>query len=135
MTNQTHPPSSQTLEAVLAAFVRALQGSNRSPATVRAYQTDVSQFLTWLHHTNVVARLPTQVERADITDYLGSLAARSVSGGIAGPQARGHPRVLPLPRGDRPDPPLALRRGGHSQEGTARPHLYVDSSESVVQQE
>jgi integrase/recombinase XerC len=80
MTNQTHPPSSQTLEAVLAAFVRALQGSNRSPATVRAYQTDVSQFLTWLHHTNMVAQLPTQVERADLTDYLAALAGRSVSG-------------------------------------------------------
>ena len=35
-----------TLEAALQGFVRALAGKNRSPATIRAYQTDVGQLIT-----------------------------------------------------------------------------------------
>jgi hypothetical protein len=35
-----------TLEKGLATFLNALSGKNRSSATIRAYQTDISQFIS-----------------------------------------------------------------------------------------
>src|SRR5215213_3900342 len=75
MTQQT-----LTLEQAVADFLKSLAGKNRSAATVRAYQTDIYQFITWLHENNMVVLSPTQVERADITDYLAYLAERKLSG-------------------------------------------------------
>ncbi len=74
MTNQL------TLEQALADFLKSLAGKNRSSATVRAYQTDIHQFITWLHENNMVMLSPTQVERADITEYLSFLSERKLSG-------------------------------------------------------
>jgi site-specific recombinase XerD len=37
-----------TLEKGLATFLNALTGKNRSAATIRAYQTDISQFISWV---------------------------------------------------------------------------------------
>src|SRR5215212_5882180 len=75
MTNTT-----LTLEQALADFLQALAGKNRSAATSRAYQTDIHQFITWLHENNIVVLSPTHVERADITEYLAFLAERRLSG-------------------------------------------------------
>src|SRR6266545_4663479 len=74
MTNQL------TLEQALADFLKSLAGKNRSAATVRAYQTDIHQFISWLHENNMVVLSPTQVERTDITEYLSFLAERRLSG-------------------------------------------------------
>src|SRR5438132_1614003 len=57
------------LEQALAAFLRALEGKNRSSATIRAYQTDVAQFLDWLHQNNAVIQTPDKVEKADVGEY------------------------------------------------------------------
>lgn len=75
MTNTT-----LTLEQALADFLKALAGKNRSAATSRAYQTDIHQFITWLHENNLVIISPIQVERSDITEYMASLAGRKLSG-------------------------------------------------------
>jgi integrase/recombinase XerC len=75
MTQQT-----LTFEQAVADFLRSLAGKNRSAATVRAYQTDIYQFITWLHENNMVVLSPTQVQRADITEYLAFLAERRLSG-------------------------------------------------------
>ncbi len=69
-----------TLEQALADFLNALAGKNRSAATSRAYQSDIHQFITWLHENNIVAVSPVQVKRADITEYLATLGARGLSG-------------------------------------------------------
>jgi site-specific recombinase XerD len=69
-----------TLEQTLADFLKALAGKNRSAATSRAYQTDIHQFIAWLHENNMIVLSPVQVERADITEYLASLAERKLSG-------------------------------------------------------
>jgi integrase/recombinase XerC len=75
MTQQT-----PMLEQAVADFLRSLAGKNRSAATMRAYQTDVHQFITWLHENNMVVLSPSQVQRADITEYLAFLAERRLSG-------------------------------------------------------
>jgi integrase/recombinase XerC len=69
-----------TLEQALADFLTSLSGKNRSAATIRAYQTDIHQFICFLHENNMVVLSPTQVERLDITDYLSHLAERKLSG-------------------------------------------------------
>ena len=51
-----------TLEKGLATFLNALAGKNRSAATIRAYQTDIQQFLSYLHATNVSITAPEDVE-------------------------------------------------------------------------
>jgi site-specific recombinase XerD len=69
-----------TLEKGLATFINALSGKNRSAATIRAYQTDIQQFLSYLHETNVSIQTPADVEKVDIVEYLSSLAKRELTG-------------------------------------------------------
>ena len=63
----------------LAAFLRALDGKNRSPLTRSAYRTDLRQFFAWLAE-NTHAPTLERVERADITEYLAFLASRQLTG-------------------------------------------------------
>jgi site-specific recombinase XerD len=63
-----------------AAFLRALNGKNRSAATVLAYETDLRQFIRFLEETNVAAVSPASVQRADILEFLAELSQRQVSG-------------------------------------------------------
>src|SRR2546423_10853920 len=69
-----------TLEKGLATFINALSGENRSSATIRAYQTDIQQLLSYLHATNVSIQIPADVEKVDIVEYLSSLAKRELTG-------------------------------------------------------
>jgi NADP-dependent 3-hydroxy acid dehydrogenase YdfG len=59
-----------TLEKGLATFLDALAGKNRSAATVRAYQTDIAQFIAFLHANNVSIQTPADVEKVDVVEYL-----------------------------------------------------------------
>jgi site-specific recombinase XerD len=45
MTNTGADMRTMTLEKGLATFLNALAGKNRSAATIRAYQTDIAQFI------------------------------------------------------------------------------------------
>src|SRR5919198_5557886 len=69
-----------TLEKGLATFLNALSGKNRSAATIRAYQTDISQFIAFLHATNVSIHTPAEVEKIDVMEYLSALAKRELTG-------------------------------------------------------
>jgi site-specific recombinase XerD len=65
-----------TLEKGLATFLNALSGKNRSAATIRAYSTDIAQFISFLHANNVSIHTPVEVEKIDVMEYLSSLAKR-----------------------------------------------------------
>src|ERR671923_2396995 len=69
-----------TLEKGLATFLNALSGKNRSSATIRAYQTDISQFIAFLHANNVSIHTPAEVQRLDVMEYLTSCAKRELTG-------------------------------------------------------
>jgi integrase/recombinase XerC len=69
-----------TLEKALALFVDSLSGKNRSQATIRAYQTDLSQFLTFLHETNVLISSPKDVQKVDVLEYFSFLAKKDLTG-------------------------------------------------------
>ena len=69
-----------TLEQGLEAFLDALSGKNRSSATLRAYRTDVLQFIIFLHENNVAITLPSDVGKVDVLEYLSFLAKRALTG-------------------------------------------------------
>jgi len=69
-----------TLEKGLATFLNALAGKNRSAATIRAYQTDIQQFLSFLHANNVSMKTPEDVEKVDVLEYLSHCAKRELTG-------------------------------------------------------
>src|SRR5215211_180829 len=69
-----------TLEKGLATFLDSLHGKNRSTATIRAYQTDIQQFISFLHANNVSILTPADVEKVDVVEYLSALAKRELTG-------------------------------------------------------
>jgi integrase/recombinase XerC len=69
-----------TFDEGLHSFTQSLAAANKSAATIAAYQTDIRQFLTWLSENTIVATSPARTTRADITDYLASLADKQLSG-------------------------------------------------------
>ena len=69
-----------SLEKGLDAFLDAMLGKNRSSATLRAYRTDVGQFITFLHATNVAVTVPADVTKVDVLEYFASLARKGLTG-------------------------------------------------------
>ena len=69
-----------TLEKGLATFLHTLSGKNRSAATIRAYQTDIAQFIAFLHANNVSIHTPADVQRLDVMEYLSDCAKRELTG-------------------------------------------------------
>ncbi len=69
-----------TLEEAVAAFLHALAGQNRSPATIASYGGDLLQFVHFLHDTNVALTRPAQVEKLDVSDFLSFLSQAGRSG-------------------------------------------------------
>jgi integrase/recombinase XerC len=80
MTNTGADMRTITLEKGLATFLNALSGKNRSRATIRAYATDIAQFISFLHANNVSIQKPEEVEKIDVMEYLSSLAKRELTG-------------------------------------------------------
>jgi site-specific recombinase XerD len=73
-----------TLEKGLAKFLDALAGKNRSSATIRAYQTDIAQFISFLHANNVSILTPADVQKVDVVEYLSWLAKKELTGALQG---------------------------------------------------
>src|SRR5438067_6636578 len=69
-----------TLEKALAVFLNTLSGKNRSAATIRAYATDIQQFIVFLHEISVSAASPQDVEKVDILEYFSFLAKKDLTG-------------------------------------------------------
>src|SRR5712691_4598955 len=81
MTNRTDTQgAAMTLEKGLAAFLDAMLGRNRSTATLRAYRTDVLQFLAFLTENNVAITEAGDVGKVDVLEYLAALAKKGLSG-------------------------------------------------------
>jgi site-specific recombinase XerD len=69
-----------TLEKGLATFLNTLSGKNRRAATIRAYATDIAQFIAFLHANNVSIHYPAEVQKIDVMEYLSALAKRELTG-------------------------------------------------------
>ena len=68
------------LEKGLTAFLDAMPGKNRSAGTLRAYKTDILQFITFLHENNVASNGVTDVGKVDVLEYLAALARKGLTG-------------------------------------------------------
>jgi site-specific recombinase XerD len=64
----------------LQIFLRALQGQNFSPKTLRAYGDDLAQFLAFVEKNRVDWDSPTRFSRADIEGFMQYLAAQRRTG-------------------------------------------------------
>jgi site-specific recombinase XerD len=80
MTNTGADMHTITLEKGLATFLSVLSGKNRSTATIRAYQTDIQQFIVFLHSISVSAGTPKDVLKVDILEYFSFLAKKNLTG-------------------------------------------------------
>jgi integrase/recombinase XerC len=60
--------------------LNTLSGKNRSAATIRAYQTDIQQFIAFLHANNVSIHYPAEVQKIDVMEYLSALAKKELTG-------------------------------------------------------
>jgi integrase/recombinase XerC len=64
----------------LQLFLRALQGQNFSPKTLRAYGDDLTQFLAWVEKNRVDWESPARFTRGDIEGFMQYLAAQRRTG-------------------------------------------------------
>src|SRR5215813_6279086 len=81
MTNRTDTEGgAMTLEKGLAAFVDAMLGKNRSAGTLRAYRTDILQFIRFLQENNVAITSVADVGKVDVLEYLAALARKGLTG-------------------------------------------------------
>jgi len=64
----------------LQLFLRALQGQNYSPKTLRAYGDDLHQFLAWVEKNRVDWDTPTRFSRVDIEGFMQYLASQRMTG-------------------------------------------------------
>jgi site-specific recombinase XerD len=69
-----------TFEKGLNAFLDSLSGKNRSEATLRAYRTDVLQFIAFLKENNVAITDVGDVGKVDVLEYLAALARKGLTG-------------------------------------------------------
>jgi integrase/recombinase XerC len=80
MTSNDTATQTIRLERGLTVFLDGLFGKNRSKATIRAYQTDVQQFIDWVHENNVMTVSVEDVQKVDVLEYLSFLARRDLTG-------------------------------------------------------
>jgi len=81
MTNNTDTQGAAvTLENGLGAFLDAMLGKNRSTATLRAYRTDVLQFIAFLTENNVAITEAGDVGKVDVLEYLAAVARKGLTG-------------------------------------------------------
>jgi site-specific recombinase XerD len=69
-----------SFEEALTQFIRSLAGQNKSVHTARAYETDITQFLSWVRSIDITVTFPDQVTRSHITDYLSHLSDQGRTG-------------------------------------------------------
>src|SRR5713101_376996 len=74
MTQQT------PFEKNVLAFLRELEGGNKSTLTLTAYKTDLLQFFTWLAENDITVTIPGQVTRGHVNEYLAFLSSQGRSG-------------------------------------------------------
>src|SRR3954452_9927114 len=66
----------KTITESIALFQQILIGKNYSSETLRAYLSDLEQFLVWLKKRRVDWDIPYRLQRIDIVEYINSLAAQ-----------------------------------------------------------
>ncbi len=66
--------------AAIERFLRTQEGRNRSPQTLRAYRSDLTQLAAWLRQDNPLLVDPADVTNDDLNAFLADLGRRGLSG-------------------------------------------------------
>src|SRR6266568_9588594 len=74
MTQQT------TFQQYVLAFLRELEGGNKSTLTLTAYKTDLTQFFLWLTDNDITVTTSGHVTRGHVNEYLAYLSSLGRSG-------------------------------------------------------
>ena len=69
-----------TFEQAIAKFTAHMLGRNQSEHTIRAYSTDLLQFVTYLRENDCVVLSPADVTKGHISEYLSYLSQCDLSG-------------------------------------------------------
>lgn len=69
-----------SFDRAIARFVSVQEGRNRSPQTIRAYRSDLTQLAAWLHADNSLLTDPADVTADDLNAFLAHLAREGRSG-------------------------------------------------------
>jgi site-specific recombinase XerD len=64
------PQQKTTTPESLALFQQTLTGKNYSPQSIKAYLSDLQQFLAWLQTRRVDWDIPSRIERIDIVQFI-----------------------------------------------------------------
>jgi integrase/recombinase XerC len=77
----THQPAIPTAFAeAIDRFLRTQEGRNRSPQTIRAYRSDLTQLAAWLASDTPLLVDPVDVTTDDLNEFLAHLAHQGLSG-------------------------------------------------------
>src|SRR5947209_17614039 len=71
---------SRQFSSSLDSFLQSLEGRNASPSTIRAYGTDLRQFLAYLRESNSLLSRLDEVTQDDIHEYLATLGKEGRAG-------------------------------------------------------
>ena len=64
----------------LDQFLAELSGKNRSSLTIRCYEIDCRQFLSWIQENDLTVGTPSDINKAHLSEYLSSLSDQGLSG-------------------------------------------------------
>ena len=64
----------------LDQFLAELSGKNRSSLTIRCYEIDCRQFLSWIQENDLTVGTPSDINKAHLSEYLASLSDQGLSG-------------------------------------------------------
>src|ERR687883_1800484 len=67
-------------EETLEQFLSELSGKNRSSLTIRCYEIDCRQFLSWTQENDLTVGTPSDINKAHLSEYLASLSDQGLSG-------------------------------------------------------
>ena len=67
-------------EETLDQFLAELSGKNRSSLTIRCYEIDCRQFLSWIQENDLTVGTPSDINKAHLSEYLASLSDQGLSG-------------------------------------------------------
>src|SRR3954453_1475333 len=73
------PQEKKTTTESIELFRQTLIGKNFSPETLRAYMSDLEQFMQWLQKRRVDWDIPYRLQRIDIVEFINYLGTQKAS--------------------------------------------------------
>jgi site-specific recombinase XerD len=73
------PEEKKTTTQSIALFEETLKGKNYSAESIKAYLSDLEQFITWLKTRRVDWDIPYRIQRIDIVGFINHLAGKKAS--------------------------------------------------------